>query len=111
MFTLSDSRRVEWPIKVRIPEKGKTRIEQFTGIFEVPNIEDVQARIGDGRDVAAVREFLGEVLVGWKDVVDEQGQAVHFSEEAREAALRRHEVMAAVAEAFHEVLQGGRRKN
>jgi len=44
-------------------------------------------------------------------VVGANGEAVAFSEEARDAALRRHDVLAAVAEAFNELLEGGRRKN
>lgn len=111
MFTLTEERRVEWPVKVRVPEKGKTRIESFTGIFEVPDIETAIERIGDGKEFEKVREFLEEVFVGWRDVVDANGQAVPFSEEAKAAALSRHDVCEAVAEAFHEVLQGGRRKN
>lgn len=111
MFKLSDERRVEWPVKVRVAEKGKTKIETFHATFEIPDMDTVTERIGDGSDAAAVREFLAEVIVGWRDVTDDAGNQVPCNEETKAVALRRVDVLAAVGDAFYEALSGGRRKN
>lgn len=111
MFKLTDERRVEWPVKVRVAEKGRTTIETFHATFDVPDVDTVTERIGDGSDTAAVREFLAEVIVGWRDVTDDAGNQLPCNAETKAAALRRVDVLEGVSEAFHEVVSGGRRKN
>lgn len=52
-----------------------------------------------------------EVLSGWEDVTDDDGEPVPFTASAAAAWLRIQGVAAAVSEAWQESLQGARRGN
>jgi hypothetical protein len=118
MFKITEERLVEWPVKVRVAEAGKSRLQTFHMTFDVPDIDEMLGELGGkdlmaagADDLAKVREFLASRVKGWRDVVDANDQALPFGPEVLAAALNRLDVLNAVITAFAEVMRGGQAKN
>jgi len=70
----------------------------------------------NGQDDPALSDMTAinmatEVLAGWEDVTDDDGEPVQFTAQRAAAWLRVQGVAAAVATAWQESLQGARRGN
>lgn len=99
---------VEWPVTVHIPQDGgKTLKARFTALFvllDQPDLDDA-SKSGDSA-------FIERVLVGWgDDVQDEQGRALPFSPEARNALARKPYIARAISRAYMECISGIDAKN
>lgn len=113
MFKLAQSNSYKWPVAVELPADGG-RMEKHTFDAEFKRLPQSrikalteQVKSGDLTDA----DFVKEVLVGWKGVLDESGQEVPFSEGTRDALIDVQLVSGALVGAFFESLTGGRRKN
>ena len=103
VFPAQAERFFEWPVTLT-PPGGES--QRFTARF---------VEIGqDGLDAvasasAADEALLKRVLVDWKGVVDDAGEAVAFSAERRDRLTRVPWARYAVAKAYYEAIFGGGR--
>ena len=91
---------------------GKTEKQTFDGEFKrIPQsrMTELREKIS-GSDITDV-ELAREVLVGWAGVNDGNGDAVPYSEGARDQLLDVPLVAAAVVMAWMNSLTGAKRKN
>lgn len=113
MFVISQSNSYKWPIAIEFPvDGGKTEKQTFDGEFKrlsQTRIEEIRKQVEDGQ--ITDRDFSREILIGWAGIVDGQGEAVPFTESARDALLDVQLVSSAVVMAFMNSLAGVRRKN
>lgn len=111
MFKLKQTATFLWPVTVHIPNAGKFDKHTFDAEFKRLSMDELKAlgeREADGEGVDACRQ----ILLGWKGVVDDDGNDVPFSESALEQLLSIPAVRLAVLQAFREATNGGaRRKN
>lgn len=104
MFVLAKECTFTWPVSVLVPGSGRHEAKTFQGRFRVVPARRAAELMGPER---APLPLLREALIGWQGVVDEQGQAVPYSEAARDALLDHPFVLAAVARAYADALSGG----
>lgn len=64
----------EWPVKVQIPDNGRFREETFTGVFKKLSRSAFNDLLEQGDDA-----LVQEILVGWKGIVDDDGEPIEFS--------------------------------
>jgi len=113
MFVISQKQTYTWPIAVEFPiDGGKTDRQTFDGEFRRMS----QSRINEIRDRIEKSEITDvelatEVLAGWNGVNDGNGDAVPFSEGARDQLLDVPLVAAAIVMAWLQSLTGAKRKN
>jgi len=115
MFTFTERYTFEWPVKVKFPARDGDIVQEFTGVFVLPDDElEIFAKV-DAADatemVSAVRERLSNWWVGWNGIAVEGGGELPFSPENREKLLRRREIRLAVDAALSEAVLGIREKN
>ncbi|CDX19603.1 conserved hypothetical protein [Mesorhizobium sp. ORS 3359] len=97
-FKLIDEYTYWWPVTVDMPDPdkpGKVVSQSFTMKFQAMRADDGVAMM---KEIAALptieersakeHEELMRVCKGWRDVVDEKGDEVEFSEAALRAALQ-----------------------
>ena len=63
----------EWPVTIRIPQDGQYQEQHFTARFRTLSRSRTQtlAELGD-------QAFLTEVLIGWRNITDVQGNAIPY---------------------------------
>ncbi|MCB1833930.1 MAG: hypothetical protein KDH19_10930 [Geminicoccaceae bacterium] len=106
MFRISEEQTYWWPVTVNFPADGAFAKMTFKGQFKVIPVSDLQ-RIAGGSSL----EIIREALIGWKDIVDESGEQVPFSEAAREQLLESPFAIAALSRALTASVEGRREKN
>lgn len=113
MFKIIQPTEYSWGITVELPaDGGRVEKQTFDGIFKrvsQTRLGEIQKSIeaNEMRDIDLARE----VLIGWKGVVDGNGEEVPFSESARDQLLDIPMVAAAVVIAFMQSITGAKRKN
>lgn len=113
MFKIVQPTEYSWGITVEMPaDGGRVEKQTFDGSFKrvsQTRLGEIQKSIeqNEMRDIDLARE----VLVGWKGVIDANGEEVPFSETARDQLLDIPMVAAAVVIAFMQSLTGAKRKN
>ena len=71
---------IKWPVTVTSPsDGGKWRTESFTGIFKKVGITQIE-KLADKGDPQLVKD----VLEGWEDIKDEDGNDVAFTKKELE---------------------------
>lgn len=108
--------RYWWPVTVRLPDPerpGKVLTQQLTVQFEARTREatlasqEAWAALTTERDRAEHEQAeLRAIVKNWDDVVDDDGGAVAFSDEAFEAALQHVWFRRALYQAFVESASG-----
>jgi hypothetical protein len=113
MFVISQKTSYTWPVTVEFPiDGGKTERQTFDAEFRrVP-----QSRMAELRKMIEAGEITdldicAEVLAGWSGITDDRGEAVPYSEGARDTLLDVPLVAAAVVMAWMASLTGAKRKN
>lgn len=113
MFILSQSTSYKWPVTVEFPvDGGKHEKQTFDAEFKrlsQPQIEAMRKRIEEG--TTTDRELASDILTGWSGINDDKGDAVPYSEGAREQLLDIPLVAAAIVMSFITSLSGAKRKN
>ena len=115
MFKLATNDFYKEKVTVEIPQDlGKTAKASFIIHFRMltrDRIEELAAEMNAGTMTES--EVLREVVVGFEDVQDEDGQPLDYSEHARDKLLNVQYVHTAVMKAFLASLAGrqDRRKN
>lgn len=96
-----------WPVKVSMQDgKGGFTTSTFKAIFarqSVDEIEEIKS--------LQTKEALKRVLVGWSDLVDEDGVAVEFNDENFERLISILPALKGLVDAFWESLAKAKEKN
>jgi len=103
VFKLATKNTVTWPVTVNVPANGGTTVKAtFSVEFEVKTQEELE------RIAREQGDLLQECVIGWNDgaVLDESGQAIPYSDEAKAKLLSVPYVRAALFVAFGEISQG-----
>tara|TARA_R100000664_G_C2714709_1_gene110253 strand:+ start:31 stop:411 length:381 start_codon:yes stop_codon:yes gene_type:complete len=113
-----------WPVSFYIPENGTRKEQSFDAEFkQLPQtrINELQASVQkrikalqDGEeDFSGVTDIsiAEEVLVGWSDVKDEEGNDVPFTNKTRKQILEVPMLASAIIEAYFESLIEAKSKN
>jgi hypothetical protein len=109
MFKITQSSSYIWPVTVEMAtDGGKFEKHTFDGEFRRLNVDELQT-LSDTDDTGG--SACRKILVGWKGVVDDNGEEVPFSETALEQLLKLPSVRMAIMLAFRASLQGAARKN
>jgi len=112
MFKLSQQDSLFWPVKFAIAvDGGKFENQNFDAQFKRLPKSKLAAHYADmeaGKMTG--RQFVEEILVGWRDVQDD-GEQVEFSSGARERLLEFPGVEEALVRAYAEAIAGAVRKN
>jgi hypothetical protein len=124
-FVLKQSDTYSWPVSFDVPADGGRFVKQtFDAEFKRPT----QARIVEIQEAVLKRlravqndeetdglitdlEIAEEILVGWSGIDDGEGNAVPYSQKAKDQVLNVPAVSASIVEAFFESLKGAKRKN
>ncbi|HYC03717.1 MAG TPA: hypothetical protein VED40_10510 [Azospirillaceae bacterium] len=107
MFRIQVDQTYPFPVDVRVPSDaapGQFATHRFTALFRVLPTDEARALLAkpDSLD----RDLLGQVLVGWRDVADEDGQPLPFGDEARDRLCRDPRVQAALVDAYRKSISG-----
>ncbi len=104
MFVIAENPTFAWPVNVRVPQDGGTwKVQTFQARFKVMSTDGL-AEVLKSPD--GDRDLSQSVLVGWDQINDASGQAVAFSEEARDALLQVPYVRSAIVAAYLESMAG-----
>lgn len=112
MFVIDQSQSYKWPVSFTIPTDGGAHKKcSFTAEFKrLPLSRVVEITDNaDGKKTDA--DLVREVMIGWDDVKDADGNAVQFTDAALNSALDIVGFATGVAIAFLESLKGAARKN
>mgnify|MGYP001195235295 FL=1 len=96
----------EWPVKVKIPNKGKYIESTFTATFKNVGRKSFNDLIEGGDD-----NFVKTVLLGWSGLNDEDGSVLEFNDENFEAILDNQFYVTGIIAAYGESMQGALAKN
>lgn len=105
-FKLKLSNTYTVDIALEIPAVGKTERKTFTIEFNrytKDQLKEISERLGAGE--LTDEQWLAEVAVGWKGIVDEDGEDVPFEEKGIAAVCQIPQVPKALAAKFFESLQ------
>jgi len=114
MFRIASEHYFWWPVTVRRPDEdqpGKMTEETFTARFKALGAEradelDAAATAAGLSIFARVKITIKEVLVGWKDIVDDGRAEMPFSAEALNAAVQLPWFRDGVTKAYGEAVTG-----
>ncbi len=109
MFKMQSIESVRWPVEVRIPrDGGKTTKATFFCKFRLMEQPDIDELV---RDSANDAELLGQVILDWEAVLDEQDQPLPCTPDNIAALTRRVFVRTAMLSAFFRAQAGAGEKN
>ena len=104
MFKVVPLEKVTLPVKVAIPgqERGELKVE--VKHLSRPRAAAYLEALGDKTD----REVIDEMVVGWSDVVDANGQSLDFNDaETRDLVFDNHHIFCPIRDAvFNELIAG-----
>ena len=106
MFKLAQKKEVTYPVMVSVPQDGGSVAKHsFEATFEVLPQSELDRMVGN-------EDVLVRVLKGFRNVRDENGQEVPFTEETKAQLLEITYVRVALQEAYFALQRGqGARKN
>ena len=96
----------KWPVTVELPDNGQYKKETFTAIFK-----RVGRKAFEDLDDARTAELMDEVLLGWEDVVDDEGTPIPITEDMKVVSMDDTYFVRGVMEAYLTSLQGAKAKN
>ena len=122
-LVLKQKEPYSWPVKITLPtDGGKRATESFTGIFAWLNqsrIEEIRRTVRmqsmgladpdhqEIDDISAAKE----VLVGWADVIDDEGDEVPFSDRALDQLLQIPTVAGQIVKQWQQSLEAAKKGN
>lgn len=113
MFKLNLSETYFWPVNFELPgESGQFEKHNFEAQFRrLPQsrIDELRDQVQEGK--IADKAIAVEVLAGWRDVVDGEGNNVGYSNVMRDRLLEVPGLATAIVLSYTDSLNGARRKN
>jgi hypothetical protein len=122
-LVLKQKEPYSWPLKITLPaDGGKRATESFTGVFAWLNqsrIEEIRRTVRlqsmgladpdqqEIDDISAAKE----VLVGWADVIDDEGDEVPFSDRALDQLLQVPTVAGQIVKQWQQSLEAAKKGN
>lgn len=109
LFVMAQPETFEWPVKVRIPLRGKYGEAEFMATF--PNMNGDQLdkvlalKDADGKALSDI-EIAKKVLLGFEPIPMPDGSTLNFSEETREQLLAMPRAATAVVGTLIAVCRG-----
>ena len=98
---------IKWPVTISSPaDGGKWWYETYTGTFKKVGIKQIE-ELADKGDPQLIRE----VLEGWKDIKDEDGNEIPFSLEELDLFLDDVNFIKGTVQAIIEMQKGASEKN
>ncbi|MCR9218926.1 MAG: hypothetical protein NXI21_01750 [Alphaproteobacteria bacterium] len=110
-FILAEEPRFTWPVEIRVPtESGTFQTQAIRAQFRVlpqSRLEEIARARVDDQDTN--RSMIHEALIGWeaRDVVDEDGAEIPFSEGVKDQLLDIPYVLIAMAKAYRDAVITG----
>ena len=103
----------DWKVKLPIPTKNKREVHTFTATFKRITQDRFEELARLQRDEGLTNtEICKEIMVGWSDMLDTEGNELPFSDAYVNKFLDVTGVAAYIADAFSEAYTGGlKRKN
>tara|TARA_Y100000361_G_scaffold30100_1_gene24909 strand:+ start:474 stop:824 length:351 start_codon:yes stop_codon:yes gene_type:complete len=103
----------DWKVKLPIPTKNKREVHTFTATFKRITQDRFEELARLQRDEGLSNtEICKEIMVGWSDMLDTEGNELPFSDAYVNKFLDVAGVAAFIADAFSEAYTGGlKRKN
>ncbi len=113
MYVIKKSDNYYWPISVDRPVNAGTKDSfTFDALFRRLSQSELDAyAIKAEKFVIRDIDIARDVLVGWKDVQNEQGEDMPFTTDTKEALLDQPMVASAIVNFYYESLAQGKRKN
>ena len=121
-FVLKQSATYTWPITLVLPVDGGRREKHtFDGEFrrlpqtrinEIVKLAQLQerGRLADDEELRD-QDAAKEILAGWSNIVDDQGQEIPFSDAAVNQLLEIPTIAGQVVRAWFDSLEVAKRKN
>jgi hypothetical protein len=122
-LVLKQKEPYRWPVKITLPaDDGKRVTESFTGVFAwLPQsrIEEIRRTVRlqsmgladpeqqEIDDISAAKE----VMVGWADVLDDEGDDVPFTERALDQLLQIPTVAGQIVKQWQQSLEATKKGN
>jgi len=98
---------IKWPITVTSPsDGGKWKDETFTGVFKKLGVKEIQdlSKKGD-------LQLVIDVLEGWEDIKDEEGNDVAFTKKELDVFLNDINFIKGTVQAIIDMQKGAPEKN
>lgn len=115
MFTLKKPGRYIWPVAFKIPgENGSLQEFTFTAEFRhLPqtDLDSMWKKVFATPAEISDEEVVKKVLIGWKDVQDENGAVVPFNDDTLQSMLDFPRARSALVQAYFDSLAGKAEKN
>lgn len=110
MFKIALSETYEHSISVDFP--GSLKPLKFNAVFRRLDTAEHIALSNKARALEITdKDYCKEVMVGWRGVKSEDGEALDFSDELFDRLLEIYPIPAAIVSGFYESLQGAKSKN
>lgn len=116
MFSLKTNYTYFWPVKIETPKSGGSYTkEEFEAEFRLVSQSRIKEILGiskpkDGKQPTD-NDFCKEIMVGWKNVKDESGEDLTFSQHNLELILEVPGVAKKIVTAYLESFSGAEEKN
>lgn len=117
-FVLKQSDTYMWPVTLVIPVDGGRREKhsfdaEFKRLSQTRINEIVRQAKGTSEEEATLEDqtACAEILVGWSNVVDDDGQDIPFSQKSLGQLLELPTIAAQIIRAWSESLEVAKRKN
>lgn len=107
MFKITTEPKFTHKVTIFVPIDGGHKEESFSATFRVLDIDDVTA-LGT---LSEQSDVLSRALVGFADVIDDEGNAVAYSDEMRDRLIATPYVRIGLLTAYSQALGKARRGN
>lgn len=120
MFKIAGSEHYFTNVAVKVPDgNGKYILHKFDAKFRrlsTTEIDEVYRRINkdklrENEELLSDTELLHDVMVGWRGVLDQDGNEIEFTPENLDKLLEVFPVRPTLAQAWFDSLQAGKQKN
>jgi hypothetical protein len=124
-FVLKQSDSYKWPVTFKLPiDGGKYEKQTFEAEFKrLPQarLNQIQEAVQDRARAVALNDHIDglitdqavadEILVGWSNVLDEDGDEIAYSAASKQLLLEVPALASAIIVAFFESVTGNKLKN
>jgi hypothetical protein len=113
MFVLKKIDSYLWPVKIELPKDGGSYHKHtFQALFKrIPQSELKKLIEGEVEKAPTDNEFCKAVMIGWKDIKDEESNDVEYSEENLEKLLEIPMVAKTIVTTYLDSIAGSKVKN
>jgi hypothetical protein len=113
MFKIGSSESYSWPVTITLPDnEGKFSKQDLTAVFKRLSQTETEILMTDAAaGKLKDREIAAQILMDWKNIVDDSGNQVPFTPALRDQVLNISTVAGQIVRAWIESLAVGKTKN